>query len=186
MNSAIFLDRDGVIIENRPEYVRDWSHVTFIPQALEGLRALRDQEWKIVLITNQSAVGRGYVSRQKADEINERLVEAINHQGGRIDGVYMCVHAPSEDCSCRKPRPGLIQTAANDFSLNLAESWLVGDAWSDLQAGYHAGIPNLVMVKTGRGQDQLDLTNPPAVGRFWIVEHFLDFVSLIQSSKAPG
>ena len=94
MHPAIFLDRDGVIIENQPAYVRSWDDVQFIPQALVALARLRDSLFKIVIVTNQSAIGRGQITLSEADSINRRLVQVIEKAGGRIDGVFMCPHAP--------------------------------------------------------------------------------------------
>ena len=103
MDRAIFLDRDGVLIENRAEYIREWSHVHVFPKALQALAHLDD--YKIVIVTNQSAIGRGLMSQAIAHEINNQLVQLIRENNGRIDGVYMCPHAPGDRCHCRKPNP---------------------------------------------------------------------------------
>ncbi len=91
LHRAIFIDRDGVIIENRYDYVRSWEDVAIYPQALRALSMICDSDYKIVIITNQSAVGRGIISQSTADEINHRLIMEIQSVGGRIDGVY---HVP--------------------------------------------------------------------------------------------
>jgi D-glycero-D-manno-heptose 1,7-bisphosphate phosphatase len=103
---AIFLDRDGVLIENRPSYVRGWEDVHIFHQALAALVRISTAPYKIVLVTNQSAVGRGLISSEVAWAINRRLVSVIEDAGGRIDGVFMCPHAPQDRCACRKPKPG--------------------------------------------------------------------------------
>jgi D-glycero-D-manno-heptose 1,7-bisphosphate phosphatase len=154
MQSAIFLDRDGVIIQNQPNYIRDWSEVQFFSQALEALAWLSTTSFKVVIITNQSVVGRGIVSLQAAEEINRRVVQEIQRAGGRIDGVFMCPHAPEDGCECRKPRPGLLRQAAQALSIDLPRSMIIGDALADLQAGQAAGTQRLVLVRTGRGADQ--------------------------------
>lgn len=160
MYPAIFLDRDGVLIENRSDYVRDWSQVKIIPEAVHALSLAPLEHYKIVIVTNQSAVGRGLVLPENADEINRRLVDLIQHHGGRVDGVYMCVHKPDEDCFCRKPRPGLLLQAARELSLDLQRSWMIGDAWTDVQAGQRAGVRRTILIRTGRGLEQL-LQPPP-------------------------
>ncbi len=154
---AVFLDRDGVIIHNRANYVRTWEQVKIYPNAIPALAKLAASPYAIVIITNQSAVGRGLVARSTVDEINARLMEQICLGGGRVDGIYVCPHAPQENCTCRKPQPGLIRQAAKDLQLNLSLSILIGDAFSDLQAAEQAGIPNRILVKTGRGNRQLNL-----------------------------
>jgi D-glycero-D-manno-heptose 1,7-bisphosphate phosphatase len=154
---AIFLDRDGVLIENRPSYIRCWEDVKIFPQALAALVRIKDAPYKIILVTNQSAVGRGLISLETACEINRRFIHAIECEGGRIDSVFMCPHAPKDECGCRKPKPGLLLQAARELSLDLSQSILIGDAISDLQAGQAAGVYQTVLVRTGLGAAQAAL-----------------------------
>jgi len=157
MDAAIFLDRDGVIIENRDQYVRCWEDVAFIPAAIDALCSIRDTPFRIVLVTNQSAVGRGLITLEAALEINRRVIDHIQAMGGRIDGTWMCPHAPEANCSCRKPKPGLLLQAASAMNLDLSRSFMVGDALSDLQAGWAAGVREAILVRTGRGNHQSQL-----------------------------
>jgi D-glycero-D-manno-heptose 1,7-bisphosphate phosphatase len=154
MQPALFLDRDGVIIENRSDYVRNWSQVKILPQAVSALVDASASPFRIVLITNQSGIGRGLIPLETAVEINKRLVEIIERAGGRIDRVYMCPHKPSDQCNCRKPQPGMILQAAKDLALDLENSILIGDALTDIQAGRKAGIGQVALVRTGRGAEQ--------------------------------
>jgi D-glycero-D-manno-heptose 1,7-bisphosphate phosphatase len=163
MYPAIFLDRDGVIIENRPNYVRTWADVEIYPQALEALVKLSKSDYKLVMVTNQSGIGRGLIPFEVADEINQKLLTKIHVSGGRIDGVFMCPHAPADNCDCRKPAPGLLLQAADALSLDLSHSYMIGDALTDLQAGLAAGVKQVVLVRTGRGADQEAL---PAAAEF--------------------
>ncbi len=156
LRPGLLLDRDGVIIENRDNYIRTWDDVVFCKGALDSLASLAKRDIKLAIITNQSAVGRGLVSRAAADEINQRLGEVVLSHGGRIDGTYMCPHRPDDGCECRKPRPGLILMAANELGLDLGSSILIGDAISDLEAGARAGVGRLALVRTGRGSDQAE------------------------------
>ncbi len=151
---ALFLDRDGVIIENRPDYIKNKDEIVPIPGALEAISHIRNHPAKIVIITNQSAVGRGIISLDEARSINRHVLELIENAGGRIDGVYMCPHAPADACPCRKPLPGLLMQAADDLNIDLTRSTLIGDAVSDLQAGRSAGLARLALVRTGRGGEQ--------------------------------
>ncbi len=157
MEPAIFLDRDGVIIENRPNYVRAWHDVAIYPQALDALKIISNSPYKIVVVTNQSAVGRKLVPLTTVTSINDRLAETISASGGRVDAVFICPHAPNDGCNCRKPRPGLILQAARAMSLDLSRSILIGDAISDLLAGKSAGVHTLALVQTGRGLQQAEL-----------------------------
>lgn len=178
MTAAIFLDRDGVIIENIPTYVRHWNEVHFYPQALTALARLRSSPYKIIIVSNQSAIGRGLLSREEADEINRRLVATIEHHGGRIDAVYICPHTPQDQCMCRKPQPGLILQAANELGLDLSRSLLIGDALSDLQAGQAAGIQKTILVLTGRGAEQWHLPEAKTLQPF---EVYPDLLHAIQA-----
>lgn len=156
MQPAIFLDRDGVIIENRDDYVRSWADVVFIPSALEALAALASTPYAVVIATNQAGIGRGFLTLADAEDINNRLKAEIVRAGGRVNGIYMCPHKPEDNCDCRKPRPGMLRRAAFDLSLDLSRSWMIGDALTDLQAGRAAGI-NSLLVLTGRGLKQKTL-----------------------------
>lgn len=183
MHPAIFLDRDGVIIENRSEYVRDWSQVSFLPEVLEALSSLRDKDFKFIIVTNQSAIGRGLISNETAEEINHRLVRYIKRNGGRIDGVYMCPHKPEDLCKCRKPQPGLFLQAAREHSLNLSNSWMIGDAWSDLLAGQAAGLRSVVMVRTGRGTAQLLQPQPENLKSFLVFNNLSEALNEINKLR---
>jgi len=154
MKPAIFLDRDGVIVENRSNYIRSWADIDIYPQALDALVRVSTLPYYIVIVTNQSAVGRGLITLSTAQAINQELVEEVERMGGRIDGVYMCPHAPWEGCECRKPKPGLFFQASRELSLDLTRSMMVGDALSDLYAAVAAGVPRTALVRTGRGADQ--------------------------------
>lgn len=184
MHPAVFLDRDGVLIENREDYVREWSQVVFLPEIMISLKSLASTGYKLVLVTNQSVVGRGLMSLEAANEINNRLVKVVENNHGRIDAVYMCPHAPSDNCECRKPQPGLILRAARELSLDLKSSWMVGDAWSDLLAGQEAGLQGVIMVKTGRGAIQLQQTKPQQLKEYNVVSDLSGALELIRRGKS--
>ena len=150
---AVFLDRDGVIIENRSDYVKSWEEVRFLPGAFEALRRLGQSEYALVLVTNQSAVGRGIISLSQAMEINQHVITEIETQGGRIDASYLCPHRPDEGCDCRKPVPGMLLRAAEELGLDLTRSYVIGDAASDVGAAGVCGI----LVLTGLGKEQVAL-----------------------------
>jgi D-glycero-D-manno-heptose 1,7-bisphosphate phosphatase len=177
MFPAIILDRDGVIIENRDNYVCSWADVEVYPQALRALADANRSPFKIVIITNQAGVGKGIIPLQTATEINQRLVQVIEKAGGRVDGLYMCPHTSQDDCECRKPRPGMILQAERELSLDLSRSWMIGDALSDLQAGRAAGVGHLALVRTGRGTRQAQLAESANLGPFQL---FADLNAILQ------
>jgi D-glycero-D-manno-heptose 1,7-bisphosphate phosphatase len=174
MQAAIFLDRDGVIVENRESYIRSWSDVVIYPDALQSLARIQPSDYRIFIVTNQSAVGRGIISLEQAWEINHRLVELIRQAKGRIDGVYMCPHAPMDECDCRKPKPGLFLQAARQYAVDLSNSLMIGDALSDLLAAQAAGISRLALVRSGRGAAQELLPRPPGMKPFLVFDTFAD------------
>lgn len=183
--TALFLDRDGVIIENRASYVRSWTDVSIYPQALQALKKLRTSQYKIIIVTNQSAVGRGLVTLSTVNEINRRLVATVERAGGRIDATYVCPHAPETECACRKPAPGLLFQASSDFHIDFPDSLLIGDAVSDLLAGHAAGVGRLIFLRSGRGRSQEPLLNQAELPSFEKYDHLEEAVEHILSSGRP-
>jgi D-glycero-D-manno-heptose 1,7-bisphosphate phosphatase len=148
---AIFLDRDGVINRNRDDYVRSWDQFEFLPGALAALRDLAALSRPIVVVTNQSAIGRGLVDEGTVQEIHRRMRDMVTEAGGRIDLVLYCPHRPDQGCECRKPRPELLHRAAREMDLDLEHSVFVGDSEGDVLAAVAAGCePILLMTGLGR------------------------------------
>lgn len=154
----VFLDRDGVINENRPDHVKTWGEFVFLPGALDALRALHLAGWHVIVITNQAVINRRLVPQTTVDEINQRMVDTIARHGGHIDAVLYCPHRPDEGCACRKPQPGLLLQAADRFHLVLPQCYVIGDAFTDIAAGQAVGC-RTVLVETGRGRQQLASAN---------------------------
>jgi D-glycero-D-manno-heptose 1,7-bisphosphate phosphatase len=151
---AIFLDRDGVICENRPDHVKGWHEFRFLPGAKYSLAALSRLDLPIIVVTNQAIVGRGIVPASVVDDIHRRMVAEVEAYGGRIDRVVYCPHRPEDRCGCRKPEPGMLLQVADEMGIDLSQSYLVGDAATDLMAGQLVGC-QLLFVLTGRGLQQL-------------------------------
>jgi D-glycero-D-manno-heptose 1,7-bisphosphate phosphatase len=180
MRPAIFLDRDGVIIENCEDYVRSWDDVCFIEPAIRALRQVAPLDVAVVVVTNQAGVGKGLITLEEAERINERVVHEVRRRGGRIDRAYLCPHASDVDCDCRKPKPGMLLRAAHDLDIDLAHSYMVGDAITDMQAAQAAGVEG-VIVRTGRGEREL----ARHAGEAWfdIADDLLDAFAAIQSLR---
>jgi D-glycero-D-manno-heptose 1,7-bisphosphate phosphatase len=183
MISAIFLDRDGVIIQNKSDYVRNWREVKFLPGALLALKRLSALDRLIVIVTNQSAVNRGILSDEQVRVMNEQILAIIRAAGGRVDGVYLCPHSPRENCACRKPQPGLLLQATREFSIDLSTSWMVGDALSDIQAGQAAGVRQCALLLTGRGKDQLNLSQAKNLPRFSIFDDLASMTDYLADER---
>ncbi len=134
MSFGVFLDRDGTIMEDK-HFLADAEGVMLLPNAAEGLRRLRALGARLVVITNQSGVGRGYFPIEAVERVNWRLAELLAAEGVELDGVYVCPHAPEAGCDCRKPGTELFRRAASELGLDLAEAVVIGDRDPDVEAG---------------------------------------------------
>jgi D-glycero-D-manno-heptose 1,7-bisphosphate phosphatase len=149
---AIFLDRDGTINEEMG-YINHLSRFRLLPPAIPAIRRLNDAGFKVVLVTNQSGAARGYFPVELVDEIHEDLKTQLAAGGAHLDGIYVCLHSPEENCACRKPRPTLILQAARELNLDLERSYAVGDRYRDIETAFNAGVKGiLVLTGYGRGE----------------------------------
>ena len=151
---TIFLDRDGVINRNPPNkgYVRKWAEFTFIPNSRTAIRELTESGYRIIVVTNQSGIGRGLYSEEDLADIHARMVAEISKSGGAIDAVYYCPHHPDAGCECRKPKPGMLMRAAREHNIELENAYLIGDTTTDIEAGKSVGT-TAFLVLTGLGQE---------------------------------
>ncbi len=159
---ALFLDRDGVIIEE-VDYLSQPSQVSLIPGAAEAIALANQQKIPVVVATNQAGVARGYFPEANVPLVHAHLDQLLTSHGAHIDRYYYCPHHPSEGvgsyavaCTCRKPLPGMLLQAATDLGLDLEASYLVGDKVSDLQAALNAGC-RAILVQTGYGREHAQL-----------------------------
>lgn len=157
---AVFIDRDGTISEE-VGYVNHPSRYRVFPYAAEALKLLREAGWLAVLVTNQAGVARGYFAEEMIGIVHHLLTEELARSGGaRLDAIYYCPHHPSVgappyrfDCDCRKPKPGLIRRAAEELNIDLTQSWMVGDRYSDTELARNAGVRSVfVLSGYGRGE----------------------------------
>lgn len=148
---AIFLDRDGVINQNRVDHVKSWEEFEFVPGALDSIRVLTETGLPIFVVTNQASVNRGLMSLDTLHDIHHRMLREIERAGGCVTKVYYCPHDNHEECSCRKPNPGMLLQAAREYNLDLTQSFIVGDAWTDVAAGVAVQAKG-ILVLSGRGR----------------------------------
>ncbi|HYG80879.1 MAG TPA: HAD family hydrolase [Pyrinomonadaceae bacterium] len=156
---AVFMDRDGTISEE-VGYVNHPARYRVFPYSAEAVRTLNESGWLAVLVTNQAGVARGYFTEDVIKAVHGVLERELERDGARLDAIYYCAHHPTVgelpyrcDCDCRKPKPGLIERAARDFDIDLAQSWMVGDRYSDVELAHNAGTRSaFVLSGYGRGE----------------------------------
>jgi D-glycero-D-manno-heptose 1,7-bisphosphate phosphatase len=145
----LLFDRDDTLLDD-PGYLSDPDKVKFLPGALEGLERFHQEGWPLVMVTNQSGVGRGYFGLKEVRAVHTRLEELLAESGVKLAGIYLCPHAPDEGCRCRKPETQLAEQAAGELGIELAESVMVGDKLSDLELGRRIGSSYVAQIVAKR------------------------------------
>ena len=146
-NKAIFLDRDGVINKNRDDYVKSTKELEIFSNIGKEILKLKMKGFLIIVITNQSVINRKIITIRELEEIHSTIQKFLMKSKTSIDKFYFCPHRPDENCDCRKPKPGLILQAINEFSIDASKSWMVGDSKTDIQAGEKAGCKTILLKK---------------------------------------
>lgn len=162
---AVFLDRDGTLIEEAG-YINRIDNLRLFPWSLEAVRLLNRAGFRVIVVTNQAGVARGYFNEDFVRRAHEHLADRIRAAGGEVQAFYHCPHHPDANvaeyrrtCECRKPGPGMFLQAARDHDLDLSRSFAVGDRWHDVQAAQKAGA-TAIMVRTGYGATELENPRP--------------------------
>jgi len=152
--ATVFLDRDGTINED-VGYLSDPEALVMIEGAAKAIRLLNQSGIMVILISNQSGVGRGYYTDAHVDAVNERLKEYLGKEGAAVDAIYYCNHHPDVDCNCRKPRTGLAELAAIEHKLNHDRAYVVGDKSCDVSLAKNLGAKG-ILVLTGKGANEIE------------------------------
>lgn len=152
MAKVVFLDRDGVINQDSREYITEPSEFDFIPGSRRAVARLNRFGFDIIVITNQSIIGRNMATLQTLDRIFDKMCQGVAAAGGRILDIFFCPHTPDDGCDCRKPSPGLIFRAKKRYDIDLSRSVFVGDSVKDIEAARNAGCGKTVLVATGNGK----------------------------------
>jgi D-glycero-D-manno-heptose 1,7-bisphosphate phosphatase len=162
---AVFIDRDGTMNEQMG-YINHPSRLVILPGVPEAVRLLNQSGFLAIVVSNQSGVARGYFPMELVHKVNSLMLESLEREGARLDGIYFCPHLPiselkeyAVDCDCRKPKTGLIERACKDFEINLTRSFTVGDRYHDVEFGHRAGIRG-ILVRTGYGRGEVDYVLP--------------------------
>lgn len=160
---AVFLDRDGTICEDF-NYLSRPKDLRIFPFAAKAIQLLNEAGFLVIIITNQSGIGRGYFTEETLNEINESMMKQLTSKNARIDALYFCPHLPENACKCRKPGTEMIENAAKEFGIDLEGSWMIGDKSVDIETGQNIGVKSAI-VMTGYGKTELEncVTKPDLV-----------------------
>ncbi len=148
LHRVVFLDRDGVINRDSPDYVKSVAEFEFLPGSCEAMRRLAEHGFEAIIVTNQSAVGRGWMTTDGLAAIHQRLCDGVRDFGGLIRDILVCPHRPDENCACRKPRPGLILKAQRRHGIDLASAVMVGDSAKDIECALNANVGASVLARS--------------------------------------
>ncbi len=177
---AIFLDRDGTINQDSQDYIKNLQEFHILPKIPQALKILQDAGFKFFIVTNQSGIGRGYLSVEKLNEIHRFLTAELKKDNISISDIFYCPHLPSDECECRKPKITNVIKAAEKYAVNLTESWFIGDSEKDMITGKKAGCKTALVLTGIRGINRKDT-------RIWpykpdiIAEDLLDAAQQITS-----
>ncbi len=180
MKRAVFLDRDGTLIVEK-NYLHQPEEMEIFPGAGAALKRLADAGFKLVIVTNQSGIGRGYYTLADAERVNERLRAELARDGVRFEKIYIAPEAPGQPSRGRKPSPQFLFDARGEFGLNLGESFMVGDKLIDLECGWNAGVKKSILVRTGYGAEE-ERKSPETVARAAVVDDLRGAVEWILDS----
>ena len=140
---TVFVDRDGVINQERSDYVKSISELEIYPNVAKNIKLLKDAGFLVVVITNQSAINRGIITHEMVKQIHNSIQVHLKKNGTFLDGFYYCPHTPDENCNCRKPKSGLLEKAILEFNVDLNSSWMIGDNDSDIEAADSIGCKTI-------------------------------------------
>ncbi len=149
MKNYILLDRDGTIIADK-HYLSDPAGVEILPNAEEGLKRMQDAGFGLIVVTNQSGIGRGYYSTHDMEAVNSKMEELLAPSGIKFTAIYHCPHTPEQDCNCRKPAPEMFDRAIEEFKLDPENCYVIGDKLCDIELGLAKGA-STILVRTGKG-----------------------------------
>lgn len=184
LKKTVFLDRDGVINYDSPDYIKSWDEFKFLPGSLEAIRRLTLNGFTIIVITNQSVIGRRMVTRQGLDHIHLMMKRDIESHGGKLSDIFYCPHIPEDKCECRKPMPGLIVNAKNRYDIDLSCAFMVGDSAKDIECARKAGCARAVLVKTGNGAHAVTELNTSCIAADHVAENLLEAADwIIRTSR---
>jgi D-glycero-D-manno-heptose 1,7-bisphosphate phosphatase len=188
MHKAVFLDKDGTINEDFG-YINDPSNIKLISGSAEAIKLLNNAGYKVIVISNQSGIARGYITEGQLQAVDKALKKEVLAQGGYIDDIYYCPHHPEiglhpykRVCQCRKPEPGMLKKAAKEHGLDLSQSYMIGDKATDIEAGKRAGTKT-IFVTTGWGKEEQMVLKEKQITSDHIAKDLLKAVKWVLSNE---
>lgn len=179
LDKVVFLDRDGTVIEEK-DFIKSPEEIEFIPGSIEGIRTLRKLGYKIIVISNQSGIGRGILTENMVKEVNDSFIQQLRERGAPIVALYFCPHHPDDDCDCRKPNTGMIHRAVVEHKLDLEKAVIIGDKLSDIELGKRVGAKS-ILVLTGYGRKEREKLEDATVKPDFIADDLLGAVNWLKN-----
>lgn len=176
---AAFIDRDGTICKHVP-YLSSVDNVELRPTVASGIRRLNDAQIPVIVVTNQSGIGRGYFDRADAEAIHSEIVDRLGAENATLDDIYLCPHHPDDGCDCRKPEPGMLREASAAHGVALEGSYVIGDRWSDIEAGRRVGCTTILFPSTETSRD------PAEIDADHTVQSFEAAASIVASGRSES
>ncbi|MCX5750060.1 MAG: D-glycero-beta-D-manno-heptose 1,7-bisphosphate 7-phosphatase [Candidatus Saganbacteria bacterium] len=187
MHKAVFLDKDGTINEDLG-YINDPRDLKLIPGSAEAIKMLNDAGYKVIVISNQSGIARGYIQENMIQTLNKILHKHILNGGGHVDSIYYCPHHPEiglhpykKNCDCRKPSPGMLKRGAKEHGIDLSQSYMIGDRVSDIEAGKNAGCKTILTL-TGYGKEEQKALHEKQITPDHVAKDLLEAVKWVLSN----
>ena len=182
---VLFLDRDGVINREAEGYITEWSQFEFLPGALEAIRRVTEEGYKIIIISNQSAINRGLATKEEIDQIMTNMVTEIEASGGKIWDIYYCPHRPEDKCDCRKPEPGLFFQAEEKHRVKITNTWFVGDKLTDVAVAIRVGA-RPILIRGGKPVPGVLVTEEDAVTVVDNLSEAVDYIIAMDRLRMVG
>jgi histidinol-phosphate phosphatase family protein len=170
MNTAVFFDLDGTICKD-VHYCRQPEDFVLMKDAGRVIRSLNSRFIKVIIITNQSGIGRGYFSEEDLEDIHNKMKKDLERENAFVDGIYFCPHRPDDNCACRKPKTLLVKQAVSDFNINITKSYMVGDSITDIELGNNIGCKTILISRA--------LSNDEMVCPDFKVKNIADILDII-------
>ena len=183
---VVFLDRDGTINYDSPDYIKSRAEFIIIPGSIEAIRLLTLNGFASIVITNQSAIARKFISPAELDQIHAMMKEAILSGGGKITDIFFCPHLPTDKCECRKPSAGLIFQAQRKYNIDLSKTVMIGDSAKDIECALNAGCGKALLVKTGKDNEAEHIMKTKQISADYTADNLYDAAKWILANSTYG